>query len=30
MLVLFLVLLLPFILFRPSSTFQEQEVFVND
>ena len=30
MLVLFLVLLLPFILFRPSSTVQEQEVFVND
>ena len=30
MLVLFLVLLLPFILFRPSITVQEQEVFVND
>jgi len=30
MLVLFLVLLLPFILFRPSVTVEEQEVFVND
>jgi len=30
MLVLFLVLLLPFILFRPSVTVEEPEVFVND